>query len=485
MRASPLVLLLVMLPVACGGRSGLGDIGSAPVEAPPPPPPVPSAPCPTRCAGPACCMISPHFGSAGADVSGRSIVADAATGDVVVAGEYTGAPDVGAGPLPDNTVSEDGLFVARYDAGGHARWAKGFPGALPDWMAFAGADLVVGGRVSGDVDFGCGVVHGGEISWALMMKLRGSDGSCLWSRAFVGSAADALAGAVDAAGDVLVESAGSVCDPGMGSPLMTTVKLSGSDGSCVWSRGAGGSITATPTGLAVDASGGVYVAGSFMGSMTFAGGMLTSTGDGGDALLLAYDGAGAERWARHWAGPAVEVDAGSVAVTSDGSAWVEGLYRGTIAIGDQTFGPAPGDLGAPFVAGFTPDGEPAGAMAFTGGDVLSPPLLAADPSGALLVSAYYDGALALGGQEVTAAGTLGTLFAELDTHASLAPKWVRAFDGAGWSGLSLGGLRFDPCGDILVTGGFDAAANDVGCGPMSVTQGPEVNANLFFARLGP
>jgi hypothetical protein len=427
-------------------------------------------------------MISPHYGSAGAQAAGRDIVADPATGDVVVTGFYTGAPDVGAGPLPDNASLDDGLFVARYDAAGHARWARGFFTAFSDWIAFDGEDVVVGGRVSGDVDFGCGTVHGGEISSALVMKLRGSDGSCLWSRAFEDSQGDAISGAVDAAGDVLVATAGLVCDPQTADVEIVTAKLSGTDGSCVWARGLAGANLAIPAALAVDASGRVYVAGTLDGGATFAGHSID--GEQGNALLLAYDGEGAERWARTWGSPAVEVDMGSVAVTGDGRVWVAGRYRGTIGIGNQTFGPGGTELGAPFVAGFAPGGEPAGATAFTGGDVLGLPVLAASPSGALVVGASFLGAMALGGKDVTAPGSAGTLLASLDTHASLAPGWVRVVDTDDGDVFGVSGLRFDPWGDLIATGGFDATT-DTGCGPMAFAGTPITDIDLFFARLAP
>jgi hypothetical protein len=77
------------------------------------------------CKSAACCVMNAHYGAPSARVLPGSIASDPSSGDIVIAGAYSGAADVGAAPLPWDTSSASGLFVARYDPQGRARWVKG------------------------------------------------------------------------------------------------------------------------------------------------------------------------------------------------------------------------------------------------------------------------------------------------------------------------------------------------------------------------
>ncbi len=329
------------------------------------------------------------------------------------------------------------------------------------------------------VNLGCGEVNGD----GAVARLSGVDGTCLWSTA-LGIAPTALA--VDAKGDILVGGVADSptdlpCGPPLPPPAMAyglVTKLSGADGSCAWTQSFLGS--GYGLGLTTDAASNVYVAGSLTGPMPFAGGTLTPVSQF-DALLLKYDGAGNELWGRNWAAATGgdEPAPPSVAVTPDQRVWIAGAFTGTFTFGTQTFGPTPsGPTPAPhevFVAGLTADGAPVVATAFT-------TTSGSRGLGKPAIAVSHGGNLLVAGSyggDITvgdmAFTTGGTILAELDATAALSPLWVRNFMDAG----SIQDLAVDRCGDILLTGDLFGMP-DFGCGLPK--PGPE---SLFIVRLSP
>jgi hypothetical protein len=96
------------------------------------------------------------FGAADGDVVGRSVAMNDA-GQVFVAGDYSGRPDLGGGVLP---ASSSGMFVAAYDHAGTHLWSRGYDSAA----MVRGQSLALGpagqvfvlGAASRPVDLGAG-----------------------------------------------------------------------------------------------------------------------------------------------------------------------------------------------------------------------------------------------------------------------------------------------------------------------------------------
>jgi hypothetical protein len=440
-----------------------------------------AAPCPAACTAPPCCLLDQRYEAQGFDGFGMRIAADPATGDVAVAGGYAGPMDVGAGPLPWSTSSKGGMFVARYRADGHARWTKGYLGGAGNGVVvFSGSDVLVAGALSGDVDLGCGTLHGTKNGRPFVMRLAG-DGSCIWSKAFGGDHVVPLGAAIDGAGDVVVTGQALTSDPvdfgcGATPPLAGgfATKRKGSDGSCVWAH----RIQGWGESVAVDASSSVYVAGSLFGSMPFAGTTISALSATMDALLLKYDAKGNEIWARHWgdAGTNSTAIAYGVAVTQDQRAWVSGSHDGSITFGGQTFG-TEGNI-AGFVFGVTADGAPVEGVSFdTGetGNLLQGPWIAAGQTGTLVVGGQFESNITVGGKAL-AVPTFGASFlAKLDPAHALAAEWALALEHTGvWI------VGADRCGDVLAAGDFDGPP-DLGCKQTS----PKPGAGFFWGKLGP
>ena len=440
--------------------------------------------CAAACASSACCLASHTYASAGS-IWGNSIQRDANSGDVLVAGSYTGPADAGLGALPSPAANQGGTFVVRYDGAGSARWQRGFAGVSSDqvaywsggWAGFSGSSIIFAASFSGDVDFGCGVVHGAAASNAVLVKLTGETGACVYSRAF--GPQDVGGVRLLAGGDVVVTgNAGNATDLGCGAlpggkNRIYVSRRRSNDGSCVWSRVASTSGYLSPV-VEVDTASSVYVATTLVGATAFAGDSLSSAGPGGDALLLKYDRDGSEVWGQHWGHPNQVWGAypTTIALTPDQNVWFAGSYQGSLTFGSQTLPANPKYQEQGFVAGVTPTGAVVAATALFVDDaqLLQSPLpLAADASGSLFVAAQYSGNLHVGGRTVSGNGTL---LAKLDASAGLAAAWTKVFAPS----ATPNALQVDGCGDLLLTG--SASPSDLGCGLMNA-------AGLFWARLRP
>lgn len=170
------------------------------------------------------------------------------------------------------------------------------PAHAPVAIAARGADLVVAGTGAGD--FGCGATAGATFAAAL----SGSDGSCLWSRGFAnGALADVEA---RPAGDVAVAGrcapTGAAFDLGGGASCtggLYVAVLSGSTGATTWARTTGGTGTVTAVhDLSVAPDGSVAVVGDGRGALTFADGAAVDLGARDASFGAAYGADGALRF---------------------------------------------------------------------------------------------------------------------------------------------------------------------------------------------
>jgi hypothetical protein len=290
------------------------------------------------------------FGGSGAD-SGAGVAVDA-SGNVYVTGSFTGTADFDPGVGTANLISagRHDAYVVKLDSAGSYVWARNFGGSGDDLGAGVAVDVsgnvVVTGRFWGTADFDPGVGTAnlsafGPTYDAFVVKLT-SAGSYVWARNFNGSDFDSGAGvAVDVSGNVVVTGTfwGTAdFDPGVGTANLTSagrydafvVKLD-SAGSFVWARTFGGSLEDEGSGIVVDASGNVYVKGSFAGTADFDPGVGTAnlmSAGRYDAFVVKLDSAGSFVWARNFGGSGDDLGAG-VAVDVSGNVYVTGSFAGT------------------------------------------------------------------------------------------------------------------------------------------------------------
>lgn len=228
-------------------------------------------------------------------------------------------------------------------------WARQLGGPEADVGYDVAADgagnVYVAGYFNGVVDFdpGAGVANltsgGGD---EIFVAKFDSTGSLIWARRMGGAdheRADDIA--IDAGGDVYATGwfAGTAdFDPGGGTSNLTAtgehsafvVKLD-SSGNFAWAKMLGGAGSSEGAGIAVDANGNVYSAGTFSGETDFDPGAgvsnLTSAGDD-DGYVSKLDSTGAFVWARLLGGPGNENAAG-LALDAAGNVLTTGAFEAT------------------------------------------------------------------------------------------------------------------------------------------------------------
>jgi hypothetical protein len=214
-------------------------------------------------------------------------------GNVYVTGHFNGKVDLGGGVLV-STGGKD-AFVASYTSTGQHRWSKRFGGTFQDGgygIAVDGAgNVTVTGFFSLTADFGGGGLTSAGITDIFIASYT-SAGNHRWSRRF-GSTSK------DSGNDVAVDKSGNVYATGH---FVGTADFGGgglasagtydifvasytSTGQHRWSKRLGGTSTDYGYGVAEDGSGNVYLCGTFMDTVDFGGGGLTSAGSS-DIFLL-------------------------------------------------------------------------------------------------------------------------------------------------------------------------------------------------------
>jgi hypothetical protein len=326
------------------------------------------------------------------------------------------------------------------------------------------------------VDFGCGPATG-----FIAVRLSGADGSCIWSRA-IDDTVVLNGAAFDGSGGLLVLGATTAGSSSLACPPFD-VDLAGSDGWMARLSLADGTCTSAnalannPGALmALDAQGAMYAVWSWP-QQTW-------------ATLHKLDPSGTELWSKE-IHPGTEpmmqcpvsscpcnpapctVNPTSVAITPDQKVWMTANANCGAVIGSSTVGSS--NLRGLIVA-FTPDGDLLGGRAFD----VDPGQLVSDPAGQLLLTGYEYGPGAIGGVELPSAYdeyALSPFLAKLDPGASLAPVWVRP-------GFSVDALATDGC-RILVASSLDVTSNGGTIAFESCGQIAAANGDLAFARLGP
>ena len=282
--------------------------------------------------------FSRQIGGTGADVANR--LALGSDGTIALTGSFEGTVDAGTGPLASRG-GED-AFLAVYTPAGTPRWSRSFGGAQGDRgiaVTFdAQGSVYALLEVTGNVDFGAGVVKGSDATEVALVKLT-SFGKLEWVVRFT-SSAPLTAGRVEAhpSGDLVVSGSftgsmkiGDQTLASAGGEDLFLARLT-SAGDVVWARNTGGPDDQNATGLAVDGHGDLYLGGVFTVTADFGDGQpLAAAGKAAAGFLASFDGAGKPRWSRLFASPKVSGAVDDVAARDD-RILVTGFARGTASL---------------------------------------------------------------------------------------------------------------------------------------------------------
>jgi hypothetical protein len=217
-------------------------------------------------------------------------------------------------------------------------------------------------------------------------------------------------------------------------------------------------------GIAVDASGNAYLAGSYQSTMSFgaAGQLALTAGANTDAYLAKIGSDGAPVWAKHFGGPGGVVFPQSIAIDPQGHLVVVGYFRGTVSFGGPTFTAGGSDFDM-FVASFDGSGALRFSKAFGGTGYFIPHAVACGDAGQIAITGDFDHAVTFGGNQLNPLGQ-DFFVVELDTNGD--HLWSRRFGDASAQGGT--DIAVKSTGNVVVVG-YSGGTIDFGGGPLAST----------------
>jgi hypothetical protein len=404
------------------------------------------------------------------------------------------AGDAGADSAHDASHEADAHDAGRPMPPSHpAVWSESF-GSSADQYVYAvtvdsTGDILIAGGFTGALDFGDGGVLAASGSLHAFVAMLDPAGNGIWGRSFGGdpeagsSQQEAFGVAVDTLGDVLVVGSfegsivfDSVPFLGQGGQDIFVVKLD-TTGAFQWATTAGGPGDQVAWGAALDAKGNVYVSGAFEGSITIGSGTYPSTG-GFDALTFALPSNGSSvDWVSVLGGPKDQMATG-VAMQPGGDPYVTGYFEGPTTFDGDAAGPPTADAGyRAFVYGVTPSsGTPSPALGIGGSANAYGYSVAVGLGGDVAVAGPFQGTISsFPGHTLVSAGLDDVFVGELSAGSVL---WGQSF-GDPEDQIAYG-VAIDGEGNVVVTGSLQGTGN-VGSSLMRSAGGNDV----FVAKYGP
>jgi hypothetical protein len=348
------------------------------------------------------------------------------------------------------------VLAAGYDSGGAHVWSEAFGGDGDHEARGIAIDLagnvIVCGSFSGILDVGEQRLESLGMSDGFVAKV-GPTGEPMWGMRFGGLSDDSAAGvAVDASGDIYVAAVSARvaegADPMVPQPLsddLLLVRIS-PEGVTRWTRTQGSTGEERALAIAVGGRGKIAVAGSFTDSTTMGGAWLESAG-GRDGFVAVYGLAGNPLWSVRLGGFG---DDAVTAAAFDGQdrLIVGGRFTGGVQLGAVTRVSAGGhDM---FLAAFAPGPQVAWSRSIGGTGEEELAGLAAATDGSIAVAGSFSGALTVGTRELAPAGGYDGVVLRL--RADGQPVWSRAIGGSGDDAAT--GVAFRPDGGVAAVGWF-------------------------------
>jgi hypothetical protein len=417
-----------------------------------------------------------------------------AWGNVYVTGSFQSS-SITFGSTVLTNAGYANIFITKYDSNGTVLWAKSAGGTEVAYgnnvsTDAAGNVYVTGSFSSSSITFDSTVLTnaGNYADYDIFITKYDSNGNVLWAKSAGGIDSDnALGISTDASGNVYLTGYFESYSITFGSTVLTGyhdifITKYDSNGTVLWAKSAGGGLDDLASGVSTDASGNVYVTGSFESpSITFGSTVLTNTNEvynSPDIFITKYDSNGTVLWAKSAGG--TDADAAfSISTDGVGNVYVTGWFQSySITLGSTVLTNAGYyDI---FITKYDSNGsvlwgKNAGGTGYDGANSVS-----TDAGGNVYVTGSF------GSDSITVGSTTLT-----NAGGGWADIFITKYDSTGtvlWA-KSVGGTTSDNAtststdalGNVYITGGFSSPS--ITFGSTVLTNATAGYADFFIGKL--
>jgi hypothetical protein len=398
--------------------------------------------------------------------NGARITGDA-QGNILLLGSFSGTLTFGATTLV--SAGQNDIFLAKLAKNGQPIWAKRFgDAAMQAQTRGLGVDgngnVVVAVPLAGTIDFGGGGLSAGAGQSGFVVAKLNSSGTHIWSKAFQSSSSLDCAGvAADSAGSVVIAGElsstvnfGNGALTSAGSTDLFVAKLSGANGTALWSKRFGDANQQLLAAVGVGPSDAIVVVGTHSGTWNLGGPNFTSSGT--DVYIARLDSSG------NWAcSKTIDEGGAPKAIASDSlGGFLIGGGNG-VAPADFGGGPLPALGGSDIVlARFSSTCVHAWSKQLGGSNSDQLATLVVDSANNVVLSGNVNGTVDFGGGPQTSVDPdmFIAKFTNAGTHI-----WSRVIHANSLQGSSATAL---PTGEIVLTGASTPPTSiDFGLGPVA------------------
>lgn len=324
------------------------------------------------------------------------------------------------------------IFLSKLDQFGHPEWSLRFGGKDLDRVMSTTVDnsgnIYLTGGFSDEVIFGGDTLYSPDRD--VFVAKYDTVGKAVWAVSLSGNQSDFGQGiAVDASGHVYLTgvfmsdslSIGSVTLQKQGSSDMFLIKLD-SFGNALWGRQGGAASTTLGNSVALDSTGNIYLTGSFQDSASFSGQWVYSQGRS-DAYVAQYTPSGNLNWIRPIQGAGF--DAGQALAGTEDGVLVTGRYSDVLSL--DTFSLAHAGSYDIFLADYNSNGQVMWAKAIGGSSREGSYGLDYRQHVGIYLAGEFSSQLSFDQQSLTSQGSTDAFLAKYDDFGT--NRWVLSAGG--------------------------------------------------------
>jgi|GEM_PF-4121406 len=404
-------------------------------------------------------------------------------GSIYSSGNYTGNAQFGSFTLTA-TVNTSRGYVSKTDENGTVLWAKDFGSSVLKIAAGPQGTVYISGAFAGTENFGGISLTSAGSNYDLFVLKMNASGNVLWAKNFQGVASNSIVS--DASGNIYMGGTFAISATFGSITISQPTQVSTYDvylakldpnGTPVWAQKYGGTNNDYFTGFDIDANGNAYVVGTFYNGTTI-----------GTSTFLGYANIGIDIFLFKtdpnggviWAKQfgGGDIDgASAISVDNQGNAYITGACRGAYQFG--SFSAASINFGA-YLCKINPAGTPLWLKSYLNYNQIDQSItldVKVDHEGNVYSSGRCNEGYAFSGQHSIGDGEGYVL--KSDSNGNVV--WVKGIDNQSDNGVYGYALDTDLTGNVYMGGAFTGTIHT---NPILQTNPNNFNYDIFLMKIG-